>query len=91
MRKRLECFIFGRVQLVMFRDFVQRKAKSLGLTGTVANLKDGSVFVIAEGEEEKLCQLLVHLRKGSILANVERLEEKWLPTTDSFSNFKILL
>lgn len=90
MQKRLECFIFGRVQLVMFRDFTQRKARSLGLTGTVANLKDGSVFIVAEGEEDKLCRLLAYLKKGPVFAQVERLEEKWLPATAEFSDFKII-
>ena len=59
MKKRLECRITGRVQLVMFRDFTQRKASSLGLFGTVENKKDGSVVVVAEGEESKLEQLLL--------------------------------
>ena len=91
MQKRLECFVFGRVQLVMFRDFTKRQARSLGLTGTVENQKDGSVFVVAEGEEDKICRLLEYLKKGSLLAKVEKIEEKWLPATGEFINFKILL
>ncbi|MBU1102360.1 acylphosphatase [Patescibacteria group bacterium] len=90
MKKRLECIVFGRVQLVMFRDFAQRRASRLGLAGTVKNLKDGSVFVTAEGEEEKLSLLLEDLKKGPVLARVDRLEEKWLPETSEFSDFKIL-
>ncbi len=90
MKKRLECIIFGRVQMVMFRDFTQHKACSLGLVGIVKNLKDGSVFVVAEGEEDKLWQLLKYLKKGPLLARVERLEEKWLLSTNEFSDFKIL-
>ena len=58
MVKRLECNITGRVQMVMFRDFAMRKSRCLGLVGTVRNIKDGSVEVIVEGEEEKLKQLL---------------------------------
>lgn len=90
MQKRLEVYIFGRVQLVMFRDFTQRKAKSLGLTGIVKNLPDGSVFVVAEGKEEKLLRLLEKLKKGSLLSRVDKLEEKWLEATGKFINFKIL-
>jgi len=74
----------------MFRDFTQRKAKSLGLVGTVKNLPDGSVFVVAEGEEEKLARLLEKLKKGSLLSRVDKLEEKWLPATGEFINFKIV-
>jgi len=90
MKKRLECYIFGRVQLVMFRDFTQRKGRRLGLVGTVKNLKDGSVFAVAEGEEERLRVFLGYLKKGPILARVDRLKEKWLPAVSEFSDFKIL-
>lgn len=89
MKKRLECSIFGRVQMVMFRDFVRRKARALGLAGAVTNQKNGSVFVVAEGEEDNLCLLLEHLKKGPILAKTERVEEQWLPATSEFSDFKI--
>jgi acylphosphatase len=90
MKKRLECQIFGRVQMVMFRDFTRRKANSLGLVGSVKNQEDGSVFVVAEGEEEKLLVLLEYLKKGPILAKVEKIEAKWLPATEGFFDFKIL-
>jgi len=90
MTKRLECQIFGRVQMVMFRDFTQRKAKALGLVGAVKNLPDDSVWAAAEGEEEKLKTLLDELKKGPILAKVERVEEKWLEATGEFKDFKIL-
>lgn len=42
--------IFGRVQGVFFRDFVQRKAKELNLSGWVENEPDGTVQIVAEGE-----------------------------------------
>ena len=51
MEKRLECQVFGRVQLVMFRDFVTRKARARGIVGTVKNNPDGSVSVVAQGDE----------------------------------------
>ncbi len=90
MKKRLECRITGRVQLVMFRDFTQRKASSLGLFGTVQNKKDGSVVVVAEGEEGKLEQLLLLLRRGSLLSRVDSVEVKWGEVTGDFSDFKIV-
>jgi len=90
MKKRLECYIFGRVQMVMFRDFARRKARKLKLAGTVKNLEDGSVFVAAEGEEEKLNAFLGYLKRGPVLARVERVEQKWLQATGEFSDFRIL-
>ena len=89
MKKRLECNIFGRVQMVMYRDFVQRNATRLGLSGRVWNVDDGSVRVIAEGEESALIKLLDKLHKGPMLANVERVESKWNDTTETFTDFRI--
>ena len=90
MQKRLECKIKGRVQLVMFRDFVKRNAVKLGIVGTVQNTRDGSVWVIAEGEEERLNKLLGLLQKGSILARVDIVKEKWVKPSGEFSSFKIV-
>ena len=63
MQKRLLCEVSGRVQLVMYRDFTGRKAKQLGIVGTVENLNNGNVYVIAEGEEEALGAFLENLKK----------------------------
>jgi len=87
--KRVECKIYGRVQMVMFRDFAQRKAKKLGLAGFIKNMEDGSVFVVAEGDEEKLRKFLELLWKGSVFAKVERVEEKWGESVNEFSKFEI--
>lgn len=91
MKKRLEVNISGRVQMIMFRDFAKRKADSLGLTGTAENLNDGSVFVVAEGEEEKLQKFLGYLKKGPLFARVERIDENWLSFAGEFNDFKIIL
>ena len=90
MQKRLECKVFGRVQLVMFRDFVQRKASSRGITGTVKNNPDGSVSVIAQGEETKLQELLNLLHQGSVFSRVDRVEEYWSEPLGEFKSFDIL-
>ncbi len=89
MRKRIECRITGRVQLVMFRDFAQRMARRLGLVGTVQNLPDGSVVVVAEGEEESLKKYIELLHKGSIFAKVERVETKWMEGKNEYKDFVI--
>jgi len=90
MKKRLECKVFGRVQLVMFRDFVQRKASSRGLVGTVKNNLDGSVTVVAQGEEPKLRELRNLLNKGSVFSRVDRVEEEWKEPLGEFKSFVIL-
>ena len=87
----LECKITGRVQGVFFRDFTNQCAGGLGLTGTVRNMPDGSVFVVAEGEKAKLQKLLVLLEKGTPHSKVENVETKWLPATNEFLDFQVLL
>ncbi len=90
MVKRIECKVTGRVQMVMFRDFVKRKAMSLNITGTVKNRDDGSVFVVAEAEEDALKELIKFLNKGSILAKVSDVKIEWFESKNKFSKFKII-
>jgi acylphosphatase len=67
-KKQIVCTIRGKVQMVMFRDFVQRKARGLDLAGSVQNLENHTVKVVAQGNEENLEKLVVHLHKGPFLA-----------------------
>ncbi len=90
MQKCLECQVSGRVQLVMFRDFAQRKAHMLGLVGTVKNNPDGSVSVVAEGDEETLKKFLTLIHKGSVLSHVDNVSEKWSESLGEYKNFVIL-
>ena len=90
MQKRLECTVFGRVQLVMFRDFVTRKARARKLTGGVRNNPDGSVFLCAEGDEEKLNELLALVHRGPPLAHVEKVDAVWKDYLGERQSFDIL-
>jgi acylphosphatase len=88
--QRLAATVRGRVQFVMFRDFTQRKASTLGLKGWVWNNPDGTVSVVAEGEEETLKKLLEQIEKGPILARVDDVTHEWQPATQEFSRFDIM-
>lgn len=57
-------WVHGLVQGVGFRYSTQREAKALGLKGYAKNLDDGSVEVVAWGEEERVEALLTWLRAG---------------------------
>jgi acylphosphatase len=48
----------GRVQGVGFRYTAQRLAHEVGVAGTVRNLDDGSVEVVAEGEAHLVSEFL---------------------------------
>ena len=69
--------VSGRVQMVMFRDFVTRKAKRVGVRGFVQNLSNGTVEVVAQGEKEALERLIAYLHKGSLLSNVQNVAIEW--------------
>jgi acylphosphatase len=90
MKKQLRANVTGRVQMVMYRDFAQRKASKLGLVGTVQNLDDGSVAIVAEGDEEKLEDFIQYLNKGSLLSKVKNVRITWGEVSGAFSQFKIV-
>jgi acylphosphatase len=64
----------GLVQGVFFRITTQQTAQRLGLTGWVRNLADGSVELIACGEEPRLKRLEAWLWEGPPHARVEHVE-----------------
>jgi acylphosphatase len=84
--------ISGRVQHVGFRWFVERRASELGLRGWVRNSADGCVELAAEGEADRVEQLLAALRRGpsqAIVQSVE-IEERSAPTGAVNTIFEIL-
>jgi acylphosphatase len=64
----------GRVQGVGYRYFVLREAEGLGVSGFARNLPDGSVEVVAEGDDGPLQQLEERLRRGPSFAKVAAVE-----------------
>ena len=89
MMKRVECIISGRVQMVMYRDFATRKARHFAIVGEVANMGDGTVKVVAEGEGEQLLAFIEQLKKGSLFAHVARIDVAWREPTGEFNDFSI--
>ena len=67
--------IKGRVQGVWFRDSTRKMAESLGLSGHAINLNDGSVEVLACGDEAALDQLADWLQNGPTMARVAQVIE----------------
>ena len=87
---RMRAIVKGIVQGVGFRYFTVYQAQRIGgITGYVRNLRDGSVEVVAEGEREKLEQLLAQLRKGPTGAHVTGVDVFWENPTGKFTNFGI--
>jgi acylphosphatase len=74
---RLTAWIRGRVQGVGMRWWVRSRALELGLTGSVANLDDGRVSVVAEGDRDACDRLLALLRGGTTPGHVTGVTERW--------------
>jgi acylphosphatase len=68
---RAEIFVSGRVQGVGFRRFARNSADRFGVECNPINLRDGRVFVLAEGRREALELLINELWKGPTFARVE--------------------
>lgn len=74
MEKKFIIKVYGKVQGVWFRKSTQQKALALGLRGFCKNLEDGSVYIEAEGDLEKLFNFVNWCKKGPELAEVENLK-----------------
>ena len=79
----------GYVQGVNFRWHARRNASLLGLAGYVRNCGDGTVEVVAEGERDKLAELVDWLRRGPSLASVEGVEVSWRDHSGEFTGFEV--
>jgi len=66
--------VHGRVQGVGFRASARSRALRLGLRGSVHNLPDGRVAVLACGEPEALEAFEAWLREGPPGARVDAVE-----------------
>ena len=89
MKKQVILKIYGRVQMVLFRDSTRRQAKKLGLVGWIMNEPDNTVKAVAEGEEEQLKELIKWCYNGPMLARVEKIDIDWQEVTGQFKKFEI--
>ena len=89
MREALQAVVGGTVQGVGFRWYVVRHARALGLVGTVANLPDGTVRVVAVGERGDLESLVALLRESPPASHVLDVKLQWAPATDFYRDFSV--
>ncbi|MES2087985.1 MAG: acylphosphatase [Patescibacteria group bacterium] len=89
MIRQIECVVSGKVQGVLYRDFTRRKARRLELTGIVENVPNGTVYVLAQGEEELLKKFITDLEQGSIFSKVDAVRVSWSEVRQVFKDFRI--
>jgi len=88
-RLRLKALVKGRVQGVGFRYFVMNQARELGLRGWVCNRWEGTVQLVAEGEQDSLQKLVSALWQGPRTAFVTNVQQEWEQATGEFQQFEI--
>ena len=89
MIKQLEIIISGRVQGIGYRAFAMRTAESCNIRGSVRNLADGRVKILAIGEEESMERFISLLKKGPTFSLVRDLTINELDTTEDYKEFRI--
>ena len=80
--------VSGRVQGVGFRDATWRKAMELGILGSVRNLDDGRVEILASAKSELMEQFENWCRNGPPHARVDQIEISESSSVD-FLEFRI--
>ena len=85
----LHAIVYGRVQGVWYRGTTREMAKKMNLKGWVRNNYDGTVELMAQGEKEKLYELLKWLHKGPRYAKVKKVEHEFLEISENFIEFRI--
>lgn len=89
-RQRMTVFYSGRVQGVGFRYTVKSMTTGFDVTGTVRNLEDGRVELMAEGEREELDAFRQAIRESGLGGLIQREDENFGPAIGGFRGFEIV-
>jgi acylphosphatase len=88
-RERVTNFYSGHVQGVGFRYTVKTVATGFEVTGTVRNLDDGRVELIAEGKKSELEEFLVAIRESEVGRFIKNEQTNWSDAKNEFRGFEI--
>ncbi len=90
MIRRARIVVKGTVQGVFYRYSTKQAADGLRLAGTVRNRPDGSVEVVAEGDEKDVGKLIEWCKRGPRGAFVESTDVEWEESAGVFEDFSIV-
>jgi acylphosphatase len=88
-RQRLRIYYSGRVQGVGFRYTVKNLAPGYEVTGTVRNLADGRVELVAEGARAELEAFRQAVRDSGLGSLIEREQSAWEEAAGGMRGFEI--
>ena len=80
----------GQVQGVGFRYTVKSVATGFDLTGTVRNLPDGRVELIAEGAKDELEAFRQAIRESGLEHFIGKEDVSWQEARSEFRGFEIV-
>jgi len=87
---KIDVIVTGKVQGVWFRRYTQEKARELGVNGWVRNESDGTVTIVAEGNDKLLIKLIKWLEIGSPDSNVDTLKLNWGESQEELNSFEVI-
>ena len=89
-RSRMQIYYAGRVQGVGFRYTARTVALGFEVTGSVRNLPDGRVELIAEGERAELEEFRRAIQDSEVGALIRNEDLSWGESTGGFRGFEIV-
>lgn len=85
---RVHLIVEGRVQRVWFRESTRITAAELDVKGWVKNRSDGSVEIIAEGQEKNIMEFIEWCHDGpphAVVTNVTQTPQEYINEFNSFT------
>ena len=89
-RQRLQILYSGHVQGVGFRYTVKSLAPGFEVTGTIRNLSDGRVELVAEGPKDELKAFQQAIRDSGLGRLIAEKQPSWSDAQDEFRGFAIV-
>ena len=90
LRRRLTVHYSGQVQGVGFRYTAKTVATGFALTGTIRNLPDGRVELVAEGPRDELEAFRAALRDAGLAGFIRDEQLHWADAMHHFRGFEII-
>jgi acylphosphatase len=90
LHRRMTVLYSGRVQGVGFRYTAKTVATGFEVTGTVRNLPDGRVELVAEGKDIELKAFHAALRDAGLAGFIRDEQVDWADAKNDFRGFEIL-
>ncbi|AWI05260.1 acylphosphatase [Clostridium drakei] len=82
--------VFGRVQGVGFRYFVEYTAKAFHITGWIKNCEGGSVMMEVQGKSDNVILFINQVKKGNRFAKIEDITCREIGPISKEKNFRVI-